>query len=77
VIEFNGDRDKSYPVEYELPPGATLWTRWDLAEWAKRARNAKPLPAGETLWIEATWDAARERDVWNGSAITHFTMRLP
>ena len=63
-------------MAYELPPGATLWTYWELADWAKRPRNAKPLPANTTLWIEATWDATREQGVWNGTASTHFAMRL-
>jgi hypothetical protein len=70
VISLSGARNKSYPVAYELPPGATLWTTWDLDDWNKRAGN-KPLP--KYAWITATWDASREREVWRGTATTSFS----
>lgn len=76
AIGLTGDRDKSYPVSYELPPGATLWTTWDLAAWHKRASKVK-LPSNAVVWITATWNASRERDVWRGTATTGFGMRLP
>ncbi len=75
AIGFSGSRDKSYPVAYELPPGATLWGTWDLADWHKR--DGKTLPAKTTLWITATWDASRTRDVWRGQATTGFGLRVP
>lgn len=65
VIGFSGDRDKSYPKQYELPPGATLWTKWDLADWNKRMRGSKPLPK-TGLVMTVVWDATRENEVWNG-----------
>jgi hypothetical protein len=77
TIKFSGDRDKSYPKTYELPPGAALWTTWDLAEWNKRQPGAKPLPSNINLWVTATWDASRERAVWNGVLTSRFGMRLP
>lgn len=76
AIGFTWDRDKSSPVAYQLAPGATVWTTWDLAEWHKRA-GGKPLPAKTALWITATWDAKRERGVWTGRATTDFPMRWP
>jgi len=77
VIGFAGARDKSYSVAYELPPGATIWTTWDLADWHKRVRGAKALPPKTTLWLEATWNASREREVWRGTAKTGFGLKLP
>lgn len=76
AIRLSGDRDKSYPVAYLLPPGATLWTRWDLALWAGRIRGAK-LPAKQTVWATAAWDASRETTVWRGTATTGFQLALP
>lgn len=76
AIGLSGDRDKSAPVAYELPPGATVWTTWDLAAWHKRASKLK-LPANAVVWITATWNASREREVWRGTATTGFGMRWP
>ncbi len=77
TIGFSGDREKSYPVTYELAPGATVWNTWDLADWNKRRPAAKPLPVKTTLWMTATWNAAGSRDVWRGIAATGFGMKLP
>lgn len=76
AIGLTGARNKSYPVTYELPPGATVWTTWDLADWHKRSSKAK-LPANTPVQITATWSASRERDVWRGTATTAFVMRWP
>lgn len=73
-IGLSDDRDKSAPVAIELPPGATAWSTWDLADWSKR-HGAKPL-AG-SFWLTATYDAGRERDVWHGKVTTGFSVKLP
>jgi hypothetical protein len=62
------------PVSIELAPGATAWSTWDLADWAKR-RGGKPL-AG-SLSITATYNAGREKDVWHGKIETQFGVTLP
>lgn len=41
VVAFDDDRDKSAPVTFTLAAGTELSDRWNLADWAARARNGK------------------------------------
>jgi hypothetical protein len=77
TLGFNDDRDKSAPQAIELLPGATYWVKWDLAEWAKRKRNGGTAPATGTVWMDVTYDATRERDVWHGAIKTALGFVFP
>jgi hypothetical protein len=65
-LHFDDDRTKAGIIYVELAPGATSWTTWDLAAWAKRQRNGgTALPTG-ALYLGAAYDASREKTVWRG-----------
>lgn len=70
-------RTRSAYAYVELAPGATSWTRWDLAAWALRKRNgAAALPSGSTF-ATATYDSSSATDVWRGKVTTWFALALP
>lgn len=76
-IAFDDDRDKSVPIEVELPPGATVWSRWDLAAWAARPRNGKhALPSGTQL-ATLTYDATRESEGMAIQLTTAIAVTIP
>jgi hypothetical protein len=77
TLRFDDDRDKSAPQSIELAPGATYWTKWDLGEWAKRKRNGGKPAASGTVWMDVTFDATRERDVWHGAIKTALGFVFP
>ncbi|MBX3161649.1 MAG: hypothetical protein KF773_37155 [Deltaproteobacteria bacterium] len=65
-IALDDSRRKSHRVTFELAPGATVWTTWDLDAWARRKRNGAAPIARDTHWAEASYDTTRETDVWRG-----------
>ena len=77
TIVFDDARDKSARVTVALAPGATVWTRWDVVAWAKRARNGGKAPSRWNTSATATYDASREPDVWRGAIKTSFGLQLP
>lgn len=77
TLHFDDVRDKAYVVTVELAPGATAWTRWDLAAWAARGRNGKQaLPSG-VQWLTVGYDATREGDGMGVQLSTQVAMSLP
>jgi hypothetical protein len=76
-IELDDARNKSFPVYVELAPGATAWTKWDVAAWALRKRNGAAAVSKGTVWLEAMYDASRESDAWSGKTGASIGVTFP
>jgi hypothetical protein len=75
-LVFDDVRGKSGFVAVTLAPGQTDWQTVDVADWARRQRNAGiPLLKGDYR-VQAIYDTSREQSVWAGRLETSFSLQV-
>lgn len=75
-LAFDDDRERSARITVELPPGATAWSRWDLAAWAKRKRNGGAELAKGRTFATATYDSTSVTDAFHARITGWFAIEL-